>query len=86
MRSRESQPRWNASKAVLADEPVTVENVMAHLRSHVGLDGYTVCMHVPDVEATTASLVAELGRDEVVSHWLLGSPCRASYWTQHHSA
>ena len=79
-------PRWNASKAVLADEPVTVEKVMAHLRSHVGVDGYTVCMHVPDVEATTASVVAELGRDEIVSHWLLGSPCTASYWTVHHSA
>lgn len=76
-------PRWCASNAVLADEPVTVEKVMRHLRSHDGADGYSVCMHVPGVEATTASLVAEVG-DEVVSHWLLGSPCEHEYTTIHH--
>jgi hypothetical protein len=41
--------RLAASNAVLASEPVTVEGLMAHLRSHVGgEDGYTICMHVPD--------------------------------------
>ena len=73
-------PRWEASKRVLADEPVTVDAVMRHLRSHDGVDGYSVCMHVPGVEATTASLVVELG-DEVISHWLLGSPCEHEYVT-----
>lgn len=73
-------PRWEASKRVLAAEPVTVDAVMRHLRSHDGVDGYSVCMHVPDVEATTASLVVELGED-VVSHWLLGSPCEHEYVT-----
>jgi len=72
-------PRWEASKRVLADEPVTVDKVMRHLRSHDGVDGYSVCMHVPDVEATTASVVVELGDDDVVSHWLLGSPCTGTY-------
>lgn len=74
-------PRWCASKAVLADEPVTVEKVKAHLRSHDGVDGYSVCMHVPDVEATTASVIVELHDDETVSHWLLGSPCEQEYVT-----
>ena len=75
-------PRWEASKCVLASEPVTVDAVMRHLRSHDGIDGYSVCMHVPDVEVTTASLVVELG-DDVVSHWLLGSPCEQEYVTMH---
>ena len=49
-------PRWRASQRVLAEEPVTLDAVMAHLRSHDGVDGYSVCMHVDGVEATTASL------------------------------
>jgi hypothetical protein len=71
-------PRWEASRRLLADEPVTVDGVMRHLRSHEGVGGYSVCMHVPEVEATTASMVVELG-DEVISHWLLGSPCEHEY-------
>jgi hypothetical protein len=74
-------PRWEASTRLLAEEPVTVAAVMQHLRSHDGVDGYSVCMHVPDVEATTASLVVELGDADVVSHWLLGSPCEQEYTT-----
>ncbi len=75
-------PRWEASKRVLVAEPVTVDAVVRHLRSHDGVDGYSVCMHVPDVEATTASVVVELGPgDDVVSHWLLGSPCTGEYVT-----
>jgi hypothetical protein len=72
-------PRWEASNRLLAQEPVTVDAVMAHLRSHDGLDGYSVCMHVDGVEATTASMVAELGREAVTSHWLLGAPCEHEY-------
>lgn len=77
-------PRWNASRRVLAQEPVTVDAVLAHLRSHDGIDGYSVCMHVDGVEATTASLVVELGVDEVTSRWLLGSPCQQRYRTMQH--
>lgn len=74
-------PRWHASNAVLADEPVTVEKVMRHLRSHECVeDGWSVCMHVDGVEATTASLVVELG-DESLTHWLLGSPCQQEFMT-----
>ena len=43
-------------------------------------DGWTVCMHVDGVEATTASIIAELSADEHhLAHCLLGSPCR-SLW------
>jgi hypothetical protein len=73
-------PRLDASRAVLAAEPVDVDDLKAHLRSHVGKDGYTLCMHVPDVEATTAALIAELPsgpRPRV--HALLGSPCNSVF-------
>ena len=73
-------PRWRASQAVLAAEPVTVDAVKAHLRSHVGQEGFTVCMHVPDVEATTASAIGELGRGVRPKGWfLMGSPCTSVY-------
>jgi hypothetical protein len=73
-------PRLRASQAVLAAAPVTVDGVLAHLRSHTGDDGWTVCMHVDGVEATTASAVVELapgGRP--LGRWLLGSPCTSVY-------
>jgi hypothetical protein len=59
---------------------VELDAVKAHLRSHVGEDGYSVCMHVPGVEATTASMIAELpaGPRPRVS-MLLGSPCTSVY-------
>jgi hypothetical protein len=52
-----------------------------HLRSHVGGDGgWTVCMHVDGLEATTASLVTALPVGEApVARFLLGSPCRSVY-------
>jgi hypothetical protein len=73
--------RLAASKAALAHEPVRVEGLMAHLRSHVGgEEGYTVCMHVPEVEATTASMIAELPIDGPPKAWfLIGSPCANEY-------
>jgi secernin len=71
-------PRWSASKAVLAAEPVDVPAVVAHQRSHVGHEGWTVCMHVPEVEATTAAVVVELG-ERPLARWLLGSPCTSVY-------
>jgi hypothetical protein len=73
-------PRLRASEAVLAAGPVTVDDVTAHLRSHTGDDGWTVCMHVPGVEATTASAVVELAPGErPLGRWLLGSPCTSVY-------
>ena len=73
-------PRWRASQAVLAAEPVTVDGVKAHLRSHVGEQGFTVCMHVPEVEATTASAIALLGRAlRPEGRFLMGSPCTSVY-------
>jgi secernin len=74
-------PRWRASNAVLAAEPVTAGAVARHLRSHIGGRGYTVCMHVPGVEATTASMIAELstGVSPLVARFLMGSPCRSVY-------
>jgi secernin len=73
-------PRLAASRAVLAAEPVSVAAVKAHLRSHVGQEGYTVCMHVPgeagQAQATTAALVAELPGP---ARFLLGSPCTSVF-------
>jgi hypothetical protein len=73
--------RLAASNAVLAHEPVTVDGLMAHLRSHMGgEDGYTICMHVDEVEATTASMIAELPIDGTPKAWFLtGSPCISEY-------
>jgi hypothetical protein len=73
-------PRWEASQAVLAAGDVDVPALRRHLRAHIGNDGWTVCMHVPDVEATTASVIAELpvgGRPW--AHMLLGSPCASVF-------
>jgi hypothetical protein len=74
-------PRWRASNAVLVAEPVTAGDLARHLRSHVGSDGYTVCMHVPGVEATTASMIADLptGVSPLVARVLMGFPCRSVY-------
>ena len=74
-------PRLRASCAVLAAEPVTVETLTAHLRSHAGgEDGWTICMHVTDVEATTASMVVELpSNGPPVAHLCTGSPCTGTY-------
>ena len=78
------QPRLDASQRVLARRPVTLDSLMAHLRSHAGGgDGWTVCMHVEQPEhreATTASFVAELPVGAPpVAHVLLGSPCQGTY-------
>ncbi|HUQ38835.1 MAG TPA: C69 family dipeptidase [Acidimicrobiales bacterium] len=74
-------PRLNASRAVLGAGAVDAPALRAHLRSHVGgADGWTVCMHVPEVEATTASVIAELPvADRPWAHVLLGSPCTSVF-------
>ncbi|CAB4880541.1 unannotated protein [freshwater metagenome] len=75
-------PRLDASRAVLAQRPVTQAAIEAHLRSHDSCiePGWSVCMHVPDVEATTASLIARLPVGAPPEAWmLLGSPCEHAY-------
>ena len=73
-------PRLDASRTLLAAEPVELDAVKAHLRSHVGHEGYSVCMHVPGVEATTASIAAELpSGPRPRASMLLGSPCTSVF-------
>ncbi len=74
-------PRLSASNDILTREPVSVDTLAAHLRSHVGGDeGYTVCMHVPEVEETRASIIAELVADGPPRVWTTqGSPCEHEY-------
>jgi hypothetical protein len=74
-------PRLVASNDVLAVEPVSVDALATHLRSHVGgEDGYTVCMHVPDIEVTRASIIAELPAEGPPRVWTVqGSPCEGNY-------
>lgn len=77
-------PRLRASLAVLADQPVTVASLQAHLASHAGgADGWTVCMHVDGPEhreATTAAIVAELPTEGPPTvHHLVGSPCTGDW-------
>jgi hypothetical protein len=74
-------PRLAASNAVLTREPVSIDAIAAHLRSHAGgEDGYTICMHVPGVEATTASIIAELRSDGSPRVWTArGSPCQHEF-------
>ena len=71
-------PRWRASRRVLAEPGVTELSLRNHLRSHVGgIDGWTVCMHVDGVEGTTAGVVADLTTGR--ASFLLGSPCRSVF-------
>ncbi len=79
-------PRLAASRSVLASEPVTVDGLWSHLRSHdSGTDGWSVCMHVQEPgheQATTAAMVAELpagGRPTV--HVVQGQPCEQAATT-----
>ena len=75
-------PRWHASQAVLQRQPVTVDALQAHLRSHgtCGDPGWSVCMHVDGVEATTASMIAQLRPSAPPAVWVLtGSPCSREY-------
>jgi hypothetical protein len=77
-------PRLNASRDVLRTVPVTRDAVTSHLSSHVGGDnGWTVCMHAElngeVVEQTTASLIAELDKNDSTVWWAQGSPCVTPY-------
>ena len=75
-------PRLAASTSVLAQGDVTIDDLKRHLRSHDsgGSPGWSVCMHVPGVESTTASMIAELPAEGAPVAWmLLGSPCEHDY-------
>jgi hypothetical protein len=75
-------PRLDASRAVLARRPVTVDAIAAHHRSHdsSGAAGWSVCMHVDGDEATTSSVIAELPAGRPPVAWMLtGSPCQHLY-------
>jgi secernin len=81
-------PRWQASQRVLAERPVSVASLAAHLRSHdsCAVDGWSVCMHGADdagelIESTTSSMIAELPFDGSPPRaWVLtGSPCTGTY-------
>lgn len=79
-------PRLAASRAVLAQRPVTVDAVAAHLRSHdsCAQAGWSVCMHVDTDEVTTASMIAELPEHGPPVAWMLtGSPCCNEYVQYH---
>ena len=72
-------PRLRVGEALLGRGGVTVGDLKAHLRSHVGgADGFTVCMHVEGVESTTASMIASLAGGQP-TRFLLGSPCASVY-------
>ena len=75
-------PRLACTRAVLAAEPVSVPAVATALRSHDGAAeaGWTVCMHVDGVEATTAAVIASLpDARPPVARFLLGSPCTSLF-------
>jgi hypothetical protein len=80
-------PRWHASQQVLAHQPVTVDALATHLRSHDSCTepGWSVCMHARGddgelVEATTASMIAELPAGRPPTAWMLtGWPCQQEY-------
>jgi hypothetical protein len=77
-------PRWHASRRVLAQHPVTIAAVEEHMRSHDSSrePGWSVCMHVDGVEQTTASMIATLALDggSTVSV-CTGNPCQHPYTT-----
>lgn len=77
-------PRLNASRAVLAAEPVKSDSLRMHLASHVGGEnGWTVCMHAVEdgkvVEVTTASMVVELAVTGWRGWFTQTSPCTAEW-------
>ncbi|GAC1593249.1 MAG: hypothetical protein NVS3B21_14070 [Acidimicrobiales bacterium] len=60
--------------------PVTVEAVVRHLRSHVGHDGFSPCMHAGLEQETTASMVVSLRRRRPpIALCAVGSPCSSIY-------
>jgi hypothetical protein len=72
-------PRWHASQALLSDQPLRVDQVMQHLRSHAN-GPWSVCMHVDGVEATRASMIVQLSHHGPPQVWVCqGAPCQCPY-------
>jgi secernin len=73
-------PRLNESRRLLAEHRVDRSMITEHLRSHVGNNGWSVCMHVDDGKTqmtTTASMIARLQLGSVPRVWVThGSPCQ----------
>ncbi|HSL57527.1 MAG TPA: hypothetical protein VK866_06780 [Acidimicrobiales bacterium] len=76
---RTVDPRLAVTRDALAAEPVTAAALIAAQRDHRGVDGYSVCMHVPGDQETTAALVADLAPERPLVRVALGSPCRSVY-------
>ncbi len=73
-------PRLVVSRAALDRAGLNVAAVQELLRSHEGCEGYSICMHVPGVEVTTAAIVAELAPSERSAvHCSAGSTCSSLF-------
>ncbi len=78
-------PRLAESKRMLADHSVDRHVIAELLRSHVGNDGWSICMHAGDGYTgedmiTTASLIAKLQLHRPPRIWVTdGSPCQQQH-------
>ena len=83
-------PRLAESRRVLAEHRVNRLAIQDLMRSHVGVDGWSLCMHVDrsrhpfgthdDDMTTTASIVTELRLGRPPRVWVAdGSPCQTGY-------
>ncbi len=75
-------PRLGEANRMLAEHRVDRETIAQLLRSHVGNDGWSICMHADDQQnplsqmTTTASMIAELRLNRQPRVWVThGSPC-----------
>jgi hypothetical protein len=70
-------PRLAESNRMLADHSVDRHAIAELLRSHVGNDGWSVCMHAGEDMVTTASMIAKLQLNRPPRVWVTeGSPCQ----------
>jgi hypothetical protein len=73
-------PRLHETRRLLAEHRIDRSMIANHLRSHVGNQGWSVCMHADDGTAeitTTASIIAKLQLGQVPRVWVAtGSPCQ----------
>jgi hypothetical protein len=79
-------PRLTEANRMLAEHRVDRETISQLLRSHVGNDGWSICMHADHQEATsshmttTASMIAELRLGRPPRLWVAqGSPCQVQH-------
>jgi Peptidase family C69 len=74
-------PRLMEANRMLAEHRVNRDTFTQLLRSHVGNDGWSICMHTGDAASTpmitTASMIAELPLGRLPRVWVTdGSPCQ----------